>query len=136
MKHGFWPDNAMDEDIAAVSGDAPRADWIAIISPCIDSGVLQWTLAPPSEMASKGTKSPDLSGRWDRFGLFLFFFRLPYCPGFQNAAVEPRAEIVVATADDFAAVDDDAAVAVVEGGFVGLLEAKGEVEVSACRHFE
>lgn len=54
--------------------------------------------------------------------------------GLERTAVEARSVVVVALADDFAAADDDAAVAVVEGGFAGLLEAKGEVGVGARRH--
>jgi hypothetical protein len=38
-------------------------------------------------------------------------------------------------ADYFAAADDDAAVAVVDGRLVGLLEAERKVEIRAGRHF-
>ena len=47
--------------------------------------------------------------------------------GLESPAVEAGLVVVVAMADDFAAVDDDAAVFVVQGGLGGLLEAEGKV---------
>ena len=51
------------------------------------------------------------------------------------AAIEARTVVVVALAQDLAAAHDDAAVAVVQRGLGGLLEAEGEVGVGTGRHF-
>ena len=48
-------------------------------------------------------------------------------PVLEGPAVEAGLVVVVAMADDFAAVDDDAAVFVVQGGLGGLLEAEGKI---------
>jgi len=45
----------------------------------------------------------------------------------QSATIELWAVVVVALSDDFAATHDDAAMAVMQWGLVGLLEAKSEV---------
>lgn len=47
----------------------------------------------------------------------------------ERSTVEARAIVVVALADDFTAAHDDAAMAIVQRGLGGLLEAKREVVV-------
>lgn len=49
----------------------------------------------------------------------------------EGAAVEAGAVVIVTFTEDFAAADDDAAVAVVKGLMGGLLEAEGKVVVCA-----
>ena len=55
-------------------------------------------------------------------------------PGLESPAVEAAAVIVEALADHLAAADNDAAVAIVQGGLAGLLEAQREEVVRARRH--
>ena len=50
LKHGFSEDTALEASVL----EAERAEWIAIISLCIDNGVL--ASFPPPPILSKGVK--------------------------------------------------------------------------------
>ena len=55
--------------------------------------------------------------------------------GLECATIEARTIVVVTLPNYFAAVDDDAAVTIVQGGLGGLLEAERKVGIGSRRHF-
>jgi len=50
LKHGFSCEKAVEDRVE----EAASAEWMAIISECMDRGVLAWW--PPPELLSKGVK--------------------------------------------------------------------------------